>query len=235
MSYNLNDKISAIWNKFSFEFTDLDAKRCMERVPNYYLKPSPNKILFIGLNPAFQDNKNNINFFYSPPVSEERMNEIALDNENSKTKDKGNYYAKFYNILHAISDELNSEESSQKKFEHCDMFLMRETNSKIVKKMVEKKEGGLNDFGLEQIDILKSYIEDAKPSIIILPNAMTANYYQKYFLENQSINKEKGVYYTEINKRKVTTILCGSWQYGRLDKFTKEIIMFHIKNALKSQ
>ena len=92
----------------------------------------------------------------------------------------------------------------------------------------------MNDFGLEQIDILKSYIDDAKPSIIIVPNAMSADYYQKYVLKNQSINKEKGVYYTEINNRKVPTILCGSWQYGRLDKFTKEIIMFHIKNARNS-
>ena len=234
MSYNLNYKISDIWNRFSLKFTDLDGKNCMDRVPIYYLKPTPHKILFIGLNPAYQDNKKNINFSFSTPVSVERMLEIAVDNENSKTKDKSNYYAKFYNILHAICDELISEESSQKKFEHCDMFLIRETNSKIVKQMVEKKDGGLNDFGLEQIDILKSYIDDAKPSIIIVPNAMSADYYQKYVLKNQSINKEKGVYYTEINNRKVPTILCGSWQYGRLDKFTKEIIMLHIKNARNS-
>lgn len=234
MSYYLNDKISDIWNRFSNEFTDLDSKRCMDRVPVYYLKPTLNKILYIGLNPAFQDSKKNINLSSSTPVSEERINAIALDNDNSKTKNKENYYAKFYNVLHAISDELNSEESNQKKFEHCDMFLMRETNSKIVKQMVEKKEGGLNDFGLEQIDILKSYIDDAKPSIIIVPNAMSADYYQKYVLENQSIDKEKGLYYTKINKRMVPTILCGSWQYGRLDKFSKEIIMFHIKNAITS-
>lgn len=234
MSYYLNDKISDLWNRFSFAFTDLDCKKCMERVPNYYLKPTPNKILFIGLNPAFQDNNKNINFSFTPPFSGERMNEIAVDNENSKTKGKSNYYAKFYNVLHDISDELINEGSSQKKFEHCDMFLMRETNSKIVKQMVEKKEGGLNQFGLEQIDVLKSYIEDAKPSIIIVPNAMSADYYQKYVLENQSINKEKGVYYTEINKRKVPTILCGSWQYGRLDRFTKEIILNHIKRIIKS-
>ena len=139
MSYNLNYKISDIWNRFSLKFTDLDGKNCMDRVPIYYLKPTPHKILFIGLNPAYQDNKKNINFSFSTPVSVERMLEIAVDNENSKTKDKSNYYAKFYNILHAICDELISEESSQKKFEHCDMFLIRETNSKIVKQMVEKK------------------------------------------------------------------------------------------------
>ena len=234
MNYYLNDKISDLWNRFSIQFSDLDCKKCMERVPNYYLKPTPNKILFIGLNPAFQDNKSTINYSFSPPISTERMYEIALDNESSKTKGKGNYYGKFYNILHDISDELISEESNQKKFEHCDMFLMRETNSRIVKQMVEKKEGGLNQFGLEQIDVLKSYIEDAKPSIIIIPNAMSADYYLQYVLGNQSINKEKGSYYTEINKIKVPTILCGSWQYGRLDRFTKEILLSHMKKIMKS-
>ena len=62
MSYNLNYKISDIWNRFSLKFTDLDGKNCMDRVPIYYLKPTPHKILFIGLNPAYQDNKKNINF-----------------------------------------------------------------------------------------------------------------------------------------------------------------------------
>jgi hypothetical protein len=234
MSYQLNNKITDLWNKFSSHFTDIDCKNCMERVPNYYLKPTLNKILFIGLNPAFQDNKTNINFSFSTPISVEKINEIAVNNEYSKTKDNPKYYAKYFEILHTISDELVNEESNQKKFEHCDIFLMREKNSKIVKKMVENVGGSLNHFGLEQIEIFKKYVNDAEPSIIIVPNAMSADYYQQYVLENQPINKEKGVYYTEINKRKVPTILCGSWQYGRLDRFTKEILLSHMKKFMQS-
>ena len=227
MSYPLNNKISDLWNRFSFEFTDPDCKNCMERVPNYYLKPAPNKILFIGLNPAFQSkNKDSLTFSY--PVSDERINEIAIDNGNSKIEGQKNYYAKYFGVLNEISSKLE-----QKGFEHCDMFLMRETNSNIVKRMVENVEGGLNHFGLEQIEILNNYIEDAKPKLIIIINAMSSNYYKMHQLKNQELDAEKGIYYTQTKKQKIPTILCGSWQYGRLDSFTKEIMLFHIKNALK--
>jgi|Laugresbdmm110sd_1035091.scaffolds.fasta_scaffold26951_2 hypothetical protein len=234
MNYNLNNTITNLWNSFSDEFASFD---CMKRMPNYYSKPIKGKLLFIGLNPAFQS-KNKDSLIFASIVSAERMNEIAVDNENSKTKPnpkgKGNYYARYFDILHEVSDVLIKGESDQKKFEHCDMFLMRETDSKIVKNMVENEKSDLHSFGLEQIEILKSYINDAEPSIIIIPNSMSANYYKKYVLENQPIDEKKGVYYTEINKRKVPTILCGSWQYGRLDRFTKEILLGHLTKVMLS-
>lgn len=233
MIYKLNNTITNLWNSFSDEFASFD---CMKRMPNYYSKPTKGKLLFIGLNPAFQS-KNKDRLIFAPIVSAERMNEIAVDNENSKTKPKskgkGNYYARYFDILHEVSNVLIKSKSDKRKFEHCDMFLMRETDSKIVKSMVENGKNDLHSFGLKQIEILKSYINDAEPCIIIIPNAMSANYYKKYVLKNQRIN-EKGVYYTEINKRKVPTILCGSWQYGRLDCFTKEILLGHLTKVMLS-
>jgi hypothetical protein len=207
----------------------------MKRMPNYSSKPIKGKLLFIGLNPAFQ-NKNKDSLIFTSSVSAEKMNEIATNNDNSKTKtnEKGNYYAKYFNILHLISDELIIGGSDEKKFEHCDMFLMRETDSKIVKQMVEDNDGILNSFGLEQLEILKIYIADAEPIMIIIPNALSSRYYRKHVLENHDIDSENGVYYTEVNKCKIPTILCGSWQYGRLDDFTKEILVGHMKKVMVS-
>lgn len=234
MSYKLNNTITNLWNSFSNEFASYD---CMKRMPNYYLKPIKGKLLFIGLNPAFQS-KNKDSLIFDSTVSTERINEIAVDNENSKiksnSKGKGNYYARYFDILHEVSNVLIKGESDQKKFEHCDMFLMRETDSKIVKSMVENENCDLNSFGLEQNEILKNYINDAEPSIIIIPNSMSSKYYKKYVLKNQPIDKKNGVYYSEINKRKVPTILCGSWQYGRLDRFTKEILLGHLTKVMLS-
>jgi len=70
------------------------------------------------------------------------------------------------------------------------------------------------------------------PKIIIIPNAMAAEYNKQIILQNSNIDEEKGVYYTEINNKKIPTILCGSWQYGRLDKYTEAILLRYIKSAI---
>jgi hypothetical protein len=206
-------------------------------VPSYLSKPtSKNKLLFIGLNPAFQErketHKNYINYSFRPDISIDEIINFCQINDYSKNPDKTDktnfYYGKYFNIFHDFVKNL-CEDS----FEHCDLFLMRETNSKIVKQMVEKTDGTLNDFGIEQLSILKNHIANLDPKVIIIPNAMAANYYKKNILQNSNLDKEKGVYYTEINNKKTPTILCGSWQYGRLDEYTKEILVTHIKNAMK--
>ena len=103
----------------------------------------------------------------------------------------------------------------------------------MVKKMVENTDGVLNEFGIEQLNILKIHIENLNPKVIIIPNAMAAEYYSQIILQNSKIDDEKGIYYSEINNKKIPTILCGSWQYGRLDKYTESILIRHIKTAMK--
>lgn len=68
--------------------------------------------------------------------------------------------------------------------------------------MVENEKSDLHSFGLEQIEILKSYINDAEPSIIIIPNSMSANYYKKYVLENQPIDEKKVFIIQKLIKEK---------------------------------
>jgi hypothetical protein len=232
--YNLNDKITDLWNTYNVKFDDYH-KEIMKRVPSYLNKPkSNNKILFIGLNPAFQDRKKNhknfINYSFKPHITNDEIINFCIINYNSKVKSPSNklYYGKYFNILHKFADSLGEKDG----FEHCDLFLMRETNSKIVKKMVEKAKGVLNKFGLEQLNILKIHIANLNPKLIIIPSAMAADYYSSIILENSTIDKDKGIYYTEINNKKIPTILCGSWQRGRLDKYTQAILVRHIETAM---
>lgn len=230
--YDLNDKITELWNKFNCVFDDYH-KEIMNRVPSYLNKPkSNNKILFIGLNPAFQERKENhknyINYCFKPGISIDEIINFCQINEDSKNPEKTKlYYGKYFNILHNFARNLD-----EKGFEHCDLFLMRETDSKTLKKMVENTAGDLNQFGIEQLNILKTHIANLNPKIIIIPNAMAAEYYKQIILQNSNIDEEKGVYYTEINNKKIPTILCGSWQYGRLDKYTEAILLRHIKSAI---
>jgi hypothetical protein len=230
--YHLNNQITDLWNKFNLQFDDYH-QEVMNRVPSYLNKPSSNnKILFIGLNPAFQDreenHKNYINYCYKPDMSIDEIINFCQINEDSKNPEKTKlYYGKYFNILHNFAKNLG-----EKGFEHCDLFLMRETDSKTVKKMVENPAGDLNEFGIEQLNILKTHISNLNPKMIIIPNAMAAEYYRKILLQNSNIDDEKGIYYSEINNKRIPTILCGSWQYGRLDKYTEAILVRHIKSAM---
>ena len=229
--YYLNDKITNLWKK-SHDFTNVYHKEVMDRVPSYLYKPkSNNKILFIGLNPAFQDrketHKNFINYSFNSEIKIEDINFFSNINKDSKDPKSDHYYSKYFKIFHDFAENLGEDE-----FEHCDLFLMRETDSKIVKQMVEK-EGVLGGFGIEQLNILKLHIANLSPKVIIIPNAMAAEYYRQIILNNSNVDKEKGIYYTEINNKKTPTILCGSWQYGRLDKYTEAILVRHIETAMK--
>lgn len=230
--YYLNNQITDLWNRFNVLLDDYH-KEVIKRVPSYFNKPkSNNKILFIGLNPAFQERKENhknfINYSYNANITLDEINYFTQINEYSKNPEKTKwYYGKYFNMLHTFAKKLEEDG-----FEHCDLFLMRETDSKIVKKMVENKEGDLNEFGKEQLNILKIHIANLNPKVIIIPNAMAAEYYRQIILQNSEIDEEKGIYYSEINNKKIPTILCGSWQYGRLDKYTEAILVRHIKTAM---
>ena len=229
--YYLNNQITELWNKFNVSFDNYH-KEVMKRVPSYLSIPkSKDKILFIGLNPAFQErnntHKNFINYSFDSYISIVNIQYFTKINNDSKDTSSHHYYGKYFNMLHNFAKNLGEDG-----FEHCDLFLMRETDSKIVKQMVEKTKGALNDFGIEQINILKLHITNLNPKVIIIPNAMAAEYYRQIILENSTVDKEKGVYYSEINDKKIPTILCGSWQYGRLDKYTEAILVRHIKTAI---
>jgi hypothetical protein len=229
--YYLNNQITDLWNRFNVQFDDYH-KEVMNRVPSYLSIPkSKDKILFIGLNPAYQErketHKNYINYSYNATITKDDIIRFSKINSDSKDSSSEYYYGKYFNILHNFTNKLGEEG-----FEHCDLFLMRETDSKMVREMVENTDGILNEFGLEQVNILKIHIENLNPKAIIIPNAMAAEYYSQIILQNSKIDDQKGIYYSEINNKKIPTILCGSWQYGRLDKYTEAILVRHIRAAM---
>ena len=204
----------------------------MKRVPSFLPVPeTKGKILFIGLNPAYQErietHKNYINYFYNATITKDDIIRFSKINSDSKDSSSEYYYGKYFNILHNFTNKLGEDG-----FEHCDLFLMRETDSKMVKEMVENTDSVLNEFGIEQVNILRIHIENLNPKAIIIPNAMAAEYYSQIILQNSKIDDQKGIYFSEINNKKIPTILCGSWQYGRLDKYTEAILVRHIRAAM---
>lgn len=223
--YQLNDKITNVWQE-KFECL-IGFERVMKRMPSYFTKPYKNKILFIGLNPAFPNKYEDGELDgFNSNITKEDIKRIAQINFESKVKGNIYYYGRYYNIFYEIINELMEE-----KFEHTDMFLMRETDSKKVEKMIYNDNGNsINEFAKAQLNILWEFIIDAEPKMIIIPNKMASQIFREEF----KCHFKNGFYYSE---RKPTTpiLFSGSWQYGRLDEFTKELIVFHIKNILNKK
>jgi hypothetical protein len=195
----------------------------MKREPKFYKKPEKNKLLFIGLNPDFSI-KQKHNYLIKPlNFRANRKADIPLTKSNF---DIEQYSPKYFSFLQEISEKI-----SQNGFEYCDIFLMKESNSRIVEKLVSNDH--TNPFVKEQLEILTQFIKDAKPELIIIPNAVASRIYKRTYLNKQDLKKQNGCYFTEMGERKIPTFLCGSWQYGRLDEFTMEMIVFHIKKTLE--
>ena len=90
--YYLNNKITELWNRFNVLFDDYH-NEVMNRVPSYLSIPkSKDKILFIGLNPAFQQrietHKNFINYSYSATITIDEIISFSKINSDSKASQK---------------------------------------------------------------------------------------------------------------------------------------------------
>lgn len=237
MVYKLNDKINNLWKEYNESVSPIHG---IKLIPNYVTRPQKNKLLFIGLNPAFQlpedkeeADKKLKQFAFKQTIDNNSILKWAQENESSKREGSHNYYAKYFGKITDVANQIESSTNNKQLFEHCDLFLMRETDSELVRGMVEGKDGYLNEFGREQIGILEEYVKDAAPKIIIVPNAMVSKYLISNLVDKLSYNEQKGCYFLKQQTKQIPVVFCGSWQYGRLDTYTQAIIVRHIKNVLK--
>ena len=117
-------------------------------------------------------------------------------------------------------------------YEHVDIFFLRETNQTEVKKVIFDKGESLNEFAKAQIKLSFKIIEETKPKVILVINALASKIYYNEFLHNQNIN-ENGYYFTNIGRRKIPTFLSGMLTGQRaLDNYSLERLGWHIKQVI---
>jgi len=122
-------------------------------------------ILFLGMNPSFDDKDKRWN---------NGINWVSSEWENAK----GNYFSKFLKI----QDECNVSCA------HLDILFFRETNQNLIKSFM-KDERKL-DFLVKQMAISKRLMELSKPRIVLVANALV-----KEFLGfNKNDEKTQGVW-----------------------------------------
>ena len=133
------DRIAAIWNVP--EFKDFVGR------PYLYNKTIiPNSLLFVGLNPSFDEKTPSIGHFYE---LDQRVNGHA-------------YFSKFPEL----------SEHCKLSWSHLDLLFFRETNQRHCKELMKNQKGG-QQFLLAQLKLSKEILIASKPKIIVVCNALS--------------------------------------------------------------
>ena len=168
-----------------------------------------NSILFIGINPSFDEKKNKDyeSLFYN----------VHLD-------DSHRYFKKFKDI-----GEKNATQMS-----HFDLLFLKETNQNNIKNLYNSLIG--REFLDEQLLVSKKVIENSKPKIIVISNAFARDLFLKEGIFQTEFDSQLGTHKIINNENLAgipvffTSMLTGQ---RALDNGSYERLIWHINQLLK--
>lgn len=203
-------------------------------VPGYIPPIKKEAILFIGINPSFSERgfktilreteleRLDVKKFYKYPTS----NSFDL-NTSFKIEELSREKHPYFNRFREISELVGVP------WEHLDLFFIRETNQKDLLKRVFKKGRDLNAFGEQQLKISKKSIDQARPKVVVVANALASALFETAF--NAKFDKEQGCHFAMINGEKTPVFLCSMLTGQRaLDNFSYERLCWHISEVLRT-
>lgn len=227
----INTKILEIWRKWV-------KKGFLKNpllIPMLYPDLKKNVPLFVGLNPSFsikgfksfvdEPNFDPVKFYsWRFDLTEEhigRIIEIELE-----SKQKYSYFVKFREISKYVYD-------NDSKWEHIDLFLMRETKQKNIKRLIFKnKSNKLNEFAKNQLEIFESIINILNPNLIIVSNVLASKIFISYF-KNNYFDEKFGCHVTQFTDDKIPTFFSSMLTGQRaLDNFSFRRLKWHIKKVI---
>ena len=225
---SINDEIMEIWKRAKPE----NKNGLMPLFYPDFRELRKGSILFIGINPSFSergfksflsDSKYGLldfKTFYAYPNSGvfDVNKSVAID---KLAVEKHPYFRKF----HEISEKIGLE------WEHVDLFFIRETNQKKLKKYIFEKGEKLNSFGLDQLAVAKKIIEKIEPRIIVVANALASRLFKVYFDAHFSV--VHGCHFAKILGKEVPVFLTSMLTGQRaLDNFTFYRLRWHIAKVV---
>jgi hypothetical protein len=220
----VNQETLALWKKtFNAQGDEL--------LPLIYPPIKKSALLFIGLNPSFNQKalKRNLR---GTPYAEKNVKDFyhysSIDNfdlESAKnivqlTRDKYPYFKRFKEIARSVD----------KDWEHIDLFFYYETSQSTIRKKI--KNNNPRDFWRNQLVLSKELIREAKPIIIVRANAYASTIIENEF--NARYNKEKGYHEIKLNNKTLPVFLEGMLTGQRaLDNYSFERLKWHIRQTIK--
>ena len=148
-------------------------------------------LLLVGMNPSHRVNwitkkiKNNPQLFgketceslmtWTGDLEERKINMIIALEQIAREEDN-QYYKQLNNFAKSCGVQ---------SWAHTDTFLIRNTSQKeMLHNVFDGKE--LNQFGLEQINLLKQMIDRVKPKKIVVLNASASNIFNQYIAKSKT-------------------------------------------------
>jgi hypothetical protein len=227
-----NTKIWELWQKHAQSFNE-------ERMPLFYPKINEDALLFIGVNPSFNEKGLaailrgigieifDINDYFAYRSG----NNIDLEAFIKQTvemdryaRETSPYFARFKDL---------SSHFNVHPWDHIDLFFIRETSQNVLKQKVfsNHKNLTLNSFGRDQLNLSKQMIEASKPKLIVVANALASHIFQQEY--NTNIDGDKGCHFVNFDGKNIPVFLCSMLTRQRaLDNFSYERLKWHIGMAL---
>jgi hypothetical protein len=146
------EHIKAIWENEEFKENEV-LKELMKRGVVLQNEMSTNSILFVGINPSFNDKK-------GLASNDFNTENDGFYNNTDGHIDKNPYFKKFIDISNKL--ELD--------WAHTDLLFFRETNQKFVNLLLTKAIG--KKFIQTQLEISRQIIIQSKPKVIIVSNSL---------------------------------------------------------------
>jgi hypothetical protein len=135
-------------------------------------------------------------------------------------------YALYFKVLRKISNTLSL------KFQHLDLFLVRDKDQSKMKSRILIHGLKLNEFGKAQFGIAMRILRVSRPRIILVANKFASDLcMEEWRLEPMDSN---GIYWKKIDDKKIPVFFSGMLSGQRaLDTFSRERLIWHMRKALK--
>lgn len=206
------EKLNSIWGKC--RTSDIKSR-------GYCIESSlpKNGILFLGMNPSFNDNKDNEGHLFYPLLMTDKSNVVN--------------HLNYWNKLLETAKLLGESQLC-----HHDLFFVRERNQSTVLKLIDHD--AWKDFFNEQLQVTEDIIRAATPRIIVVVNAGVSNLIKEKeifdFRPTQDWWEKLGVDMLQINGKNTPILFTGMLTGQRaIDNGTYNSLMWHINYVLQNE
>lgn len=190
---------------------DYQNSRNLKRIPVLYPGINKNSVVFVGLNPSFNEDwreketqGSQVEIYRWENRMQEKIDEIIKAEREAREK---------YVYFKHFRDWYGSWEEGG--WDHIDLFGIRVTNQADLKDRlgVTDSEDIESNFGGKQFEISTKLLRGVNPKIIVVVNALASKILKKQSNGNyrisESIDGEKGCYYFQYDDISVPILFSG--------------------------
>ncbi len=245
----INDSLTAIWEKYV-----TTGQYKTDYAPLYRTALRHNALLFVGLNPSFITGHPSIKnygyngrsgkdaFLWDPKWSlntdPKRIDSLANHERKVSTPSNSLYYKKYFSIFETIRNELveTYPDVNDIDWEYSDIFFFREKDQKNALSLIYTSASKgtaktLTPFVKAQLEVFKQLVCAINPRAIIMNNALASHIVLDRFTVSK-FDTAAGCYWWEECGGEIPLFARGTMQYGRLDKYEKERLVWHIARTI---